>query len=103
MAKFIFAYHGGSMPQNPEDAEKVMKAWNDWMQGLGAALIDGGAPVGKSHTVSGSGVALDGGTNPLSGYSLVEATDQAAAVEMARGCPIIHAGGSVEVAECMAM
>ena len=103
MPKFIFVYHGGKAPSDPAEQERVMAAWGAWMGGLGSALVDGGAPVGMSRTVSPSGVADDGGANPVSGYSMVEAADQDAAAEMAKGCPILADGGSVEVAEILSM
>lgn len=104
MPKFIFAYHGGRKPATPEEGEKVMAAWGSWFQSLGAAVADPGGPVGLSHTVSGSGVATNGGANPVSGYSLVTAKDQSAAVAMARNCPMVLDGsGQVEVAEVIDM
>ena len=103
MPKFIFAYHGGSVPETPEEGQKVMAAWTSWMEGLGAAITDGGNPAGMSKTVSASGVANDGGPNPISGYTLVNADTIEAACDMAKGCPIIDDGGSVEVAEAMEM
>lgn len=104
MPKFIFAYHGGTAPENPEDGQKAMQAWMDWFAGLGEAIVDGGHPAGMSKTVSKSGVANDGGANPISGYSLVNAADIDAAVAMAKGCPMVADGsGSVEVAECLDM
>ncbi len=103
MAKYIFAYHGGKAPSSPEEGEKVMAQWQAWFGGLGSAVIDGGNPVGMSKTVSGSGVADDGGANPISGFSLVEAADIDAAAAMAKDCPMIADGGSVEVAECFDM
>ena len=103
MAKFMLAYHGGGMPETPEEGEKVMKAWGDWMGSLGAALVDGGAPLGMSKTVHAKGVDDNGGANPLSGYSVVEASDMDAAIAMAKGCPITFSGGSIEVAEAMPM
>ncbi len=103
MTKFIFAYHGGSMPETDEERAQVMAAWQGWMQGMGEACIDMGAPVGMSQTVSSAGVADDGGSNPLSGYTIVEAADAGAACNMAKGCPILDAGGSVEVAPIMEM
>lgn len=103
MPKFLFVYHGGKMPETEDAQQKAMAAWGSWMEGLGAALVDGGAPVGMSVTVGSDGIANNGGANPASGYSMVEAADQAAAAELARGCPIIADGGSVEVAEIMQM
>ncbi len=103
MAKYIFVYHGGKAPESPEEGEKVMKAWMDWFGALGEAVVDGGNPLGMSKTVSSGGVADDGGANPAAGYSLVNAADMDAAVAMAKGCPMLGDGGSVEVAECLDM
>ncbi|MBK8458660.1 MAG: hypothetical protein IPL47_17285 [Phyllobacteriaceae bacterium] len=104
MAKFVYVYHGGSTPQSEAEGKAVMDAWMAWFGALGAAVVDGGAPLGKSKTVSANGVADNGGANPASGYSIVEAADMAAAVTMAKGCPILaDANGSVEIAEAMAM
>lgn len=104
MPKFLFAYHGGGMPDTPEEGAKMMAKWNAWYGEMGDAVVDGGAPVGMSMTVSSAGVAGDGGANPISGMTIVEAADQAAACEMAKGCPMVGDGsGSVEVAEMMEM
>ena len=102
MAKFVFVYHGGKTPSSPEETAKVMEKWGAWFAGMGSAVIDGGNPVGPSTTVSADSVVDNGGANPLSGYSLIEAENMEAAVEMAKGCPILD-HGSVEIAEAMAM
>ncbi len=104
MPKFVFIYHGGGRPETPEEGEKVMAAWTEWMAGIGEDLVDGGNPVGMSKTVSADGISDDGGANPVSGYSLVNAADIDAACEIAKGCPILDGGkGTVEVAEAMMM
>lgn len=102
MPKYVFAYHGGKAPESPEEGAEVMAKWNSWFETMGDAVVDGGNPVGPSKTVSAGGVADDGGANPLSGYSIVQAETMDAAVEMAKGCPIMD-HGSVEVAEAMDM
>ncbi len=104
MPKFAFVYHGGKKPESPEEGEKVMAEWGAWYGSMGAAVVDGGGPAGMSQTVSNSGVAEDGGANPVSGLTIVEAADQGAACEMAKGCPMVKDGsGSVEVAEILQM
>ncbi|SLN27979.1 YCII-related domain protein [Pseudoruegeria aquimaris] len=104
MPKFMFVYHGGKAPEDPAEVEKVMAAWNAWYGSMGDALVDGGGPAGLSKTVSAEGVADNGGPNPVSGLTIVEAADQDAAVEMAKGCPMVLDGtGSVEVAEILQM
>lgn len=104
MPTYLFTYHGGKSPDSPEEGEKIMAAWGAWFGQIGAALKDPGAPVGPSQIVSGKGVATDGGANPVTGYTLVEAADMAAALAHAKGCPMVVSGnGSVEVAEVVVM
>ncbi len=102
MAEFVFAYHGGKMPETEAEQKALMARWQEWMGGLGDALVNPGAPVGKSWTVSASGAEEGGGANPISGYSLVRADSMQAALDMARGCPHLD-HGTVEVAEAMQM
>ena len=76
MPKFMMIYHGGGRPETPEEGEKVMAAWMAWI----------------------------GGANPVSGYTLINAADMDAAIEIAKGCPILEGGqGTVEIAEAMEM
>ncbi|MCR9123302.1 MAG: YciI family protein [Phyllobacteriaceae bacterium] len=104
MPNFIYAYHGGKKPDTPEEGAKVMAQWEAWFKDMGDAVVNPGNPVGMSKTVSGSGVADDGGANPLSGFTIVSAGDMDAAVAMAKGCPMVSGGdGTVEVAEIMEM
>ena len=104
MAKFVFAYHGGGAPANREEAKKAMDAWGQWFGSLGAAVIDGGNPVGKSSTVRSDGSLVEGGgPNPLSGYSLIEASSLEDAHRKAKGCPLLKAGGTIEIAQAMDM
>lgn len=104
MAKYLFVYHGGKSPATEEEVAEVLDAWGSWMGGMGAAVVDGGNPIGESRTVGPDGsVSAGGGANPLSGYSVIEAPDFDAALAHAKGCPILDAGGSVEVAEAIDM
>lgn len=102
MASFIFAYHGGKPPVSPEEGAKFMARWRTWVSDLGEAMINPGSLVGKSKTVSASGVSDDGGSNPLSGFSIVTADSMDAALEMARRCPHVE-HGTIEVAEVRKM
>lgn len=104
MPDFLFAYHGGTVPETPEEGEKAMAAWSAWFENMGAAVVQGGNPVGQSMTVSSAGVTGDGGANPVSGYTIVRAETPEAACAMAAGCPMVADGsGSVEVAPIIEM
>jgi hypothetical protein len=104
MAKYLFVYHGGSHPPTKEAQEKALAAWGAWFGSMGKAVVNGGNPVGKSWTVKGNGsIAHDGGSNPVSGFSLIEARDYDGAALLAKGCPLLIDGGSVEIAQVMDM
>ena len=104
MPKYVLAYHGGGMPESEADQAAVMEAWGAWFGTMGDAVIDGGNPTGASKTLASDGSTSDGGgANPISGYSLVKAADLDSAVSLAKGCPILAAGGTIEVAETIDM
>ncbi len=90
MAEFVFTYR---VPQNyvPGGAE-TRTAWQSWFDGIGRNLIDNGKPVIASAAVG----ACDGGVR-IGGYSVIEAADMDAAIEIARACPSMDSGGGVEV------
>ena len=104
MSKFVFIYHGGKMPETPEEGEKVMAEWQAWLGSMGETVVDGGCPLGQSSTVNSDGSVSDhGGSNPTSGYSIIQTDSIEQAIQHAKGCPILKAEGSVEVAEAMEM
>lgn len=100
MAKYLFVYHGGGKPDTEEEGVKAKEQWAQWFGSMGDKVIDGGSPVGQSHTVtSDETVVGDGGSNPATGYGVFTAATLDEALAMARGCPLFSSGGSVEVAE----
>ena len=104
MTKFMLVYHGGNMPQTPEEGQKIMQAWNDWIGQMGKSLVDVGAPLGKSKTLGPDGKLKDGGgSNPTMGYSIIEAASLDEAAKLSKGCPQLTAGGSIELAELVQM
>ncbi len=103
MPNYIIAYHGGKKPESPEEGAKHMAKWKAWVGGLGDAAVNPGTPLGKPKTVSSGGVSDDGEPNPMSGFSIVKADSMDAALEMAKECPFLETGGTLEVAEMMEM
>jgi hypothetical protein len=49
--------------------------------------------------VASNGTVSDGAASGISGYSILKAESLAAASAMAKGCPILSSGGSIEVYE----
>ena len=104
MPKYLLAYHGGGMAETEAEQAKAMAAWGAWFGSLGEAVVDPGNPTGPSRTLAADGSAsAGGGPNPVTGYTLVTATDLESAVSLAKGCPILASGGTIEVAETIEM
>lgn len=104
MPQFFFVYHGGKQPETEDEGKKVMADWMAWFEGMGDAVKMEGAPAGLSKTVHAGGVDDNGGANPISGVSMIEAADMDAALAHAANCPMVRDGsGSVEVAQVMDM
>jgi hypothetical protein len=101
MAKYVFAYTGGSTPQSEQEQQQVMAAWTGWFGELGAAVVDPGNPFGPSKSVGGGGAVGDGGASGLTGYSIVNADSLDDAAAKATGCPVLHGGGRVDVYEAI--
>jgi len=103
MSIYVFSYHGGKKPESPEEGAKYIAKSKAWVRGLGDALVNPGTPLGKPKTISSGGVSDDGGSNPVSGFSIVKADSMDAALEMAKACPFLDLGGTLEVAKVMKM
>ena len=77
----------------------MMDAWTSWYGQLGQAVVDGGNPFGPSKSIAADGSASDGAPSGMTGYTIVQADSLDAATELAKGCPILTDGGTVEVYE----
>ena len=105
MSEFTFLFRGRDRSASPDQMQKTMQRWIVWFKELGenGHLKDPGRPfeqtgkvvTGKQKTVH-DGPYVEA-KDVVGGYILVEARDMAHAVELSKGCPILEAGGSVEV------
>jgi len=101
MGKYVLAYKGAVEESSPEETEAWMATWVQWFGDLGEAVIDGGAPFGAS-TALGAGGRADA-TAALTGFSILRADTLEAAAGLAKGCPVLTRGGTVEVYETIDM
>jgi hypothetical protein len=98
MANYLLAYTGGGMAATEAEREQAMDAWGQWFGKLGSAVVAPGNPVGSSTSVSASG-SNGGAGSGLTGYSVIAADSLDAAAALVTDCPIIAAGGKVDVYE----
>lgn len=105
MSEFTFLFRGRDINASPAQMQKTMQKWVVWFKELGAQghIAYPGHPLEASgKVVAGkSKVITDGpfaeAKDLVGGYMLVHARDIEQAAELAKGCPILDAGGSVEV------
>lgn len=106
MNEFVFLYRNGSHSMSPEQIEQVLPKWAAWFQGLAAKghILDRGQPLQRSGKLVGKTVT-DGpfaeAKDVIGGYTLIKARDVGEAADLAKGCPVIEAGGQVEVRPVM--
>lgn len=103
MPKFLMTYHGGKMPETPEEGEAMMAEWTAWSASLESALDDPGTPVGITKVLTSDGVSGSGSPHPVMGYSILVADDMDKALGMLGECPHLKHGGTIEVSEMMPM
>lgn len=105
MTKYVLTFHGefdGEMPSDPKEMEQVMAAWGAWYETIGQGLVDGGNPFAAHATVGPNG--SDGAAPAaLTGYTIVNADSIDAAKTIAKGCPVLDGGGTVQISECIEM
>jgi hypothetical protein len=99
MANYMLAYKGGGMAQTDAERDAMMAAWGGWFGKLGPAIVDAGNPFGPSSAVASDGSLSDGASSSLTGYTILTADSLAEAGELAKGCPVLAAGGTVEIYE----
>ena len=90
MKQYIVLYKG---PATPPDASH--QGWPEWFQRVGDALIDRGAPMAHGTAISGDGSA--GEPTSLNGYSIVQAEDSNAALELVQDHPYLAQGNGYAI------
>ena len=80
-----------------------IKAWNEWGETLGAAIVDQGNPLGKTKRASPEGITDI--KNSITGYVIVQAESHEAVARMFAKHPhfAIFPGESVEIMECLSL
>lgn len=86
----MFLYKGDATNLSQQEQESEMGAWTEWIEECGDAIIDAGSPLG--HGVS----IIDDGTEddavPITGYSIVQASNLLDAKSLTVGHPYLNEG-----------
>ena len=111
MKDFLFLFRMNGAPAgSPDEMQAMTKRWMDWIGGIAAQnkLTDRGNrlfPAGK--VVKPGNVITDGPyteiKESIGGYTIVKADSLEEATELAKECPGLSVGASVEVREIREM
>ena len=100
MSKYVFIYHAPAAPadapeMSQEDMQAVMGQWMEWAGRVGDGMVDFGTPLGDGTLVTKDGTSPS--TREVTGYSIIEAADRDAALELARSHPHLNMPGGCEI------
>jgi hypothetical protein len=107
MKEFLMLFRHETMEGGPaptaEQMQAVMKEWQSWIKGIAAKgnYSSTNRLLSEGKTLKPGNVISDGpyaeAKEIVGGYLLIKANSLNEAVEMARSCPNLGAGGKVEV------
>ncbi|NOZ53688.1 MAG: hypothetical protein GXP08_11195 [Gammaproteobacteria bacterium] len=103
MPQYVIVYLGGNQPSSPEEGKQHRSKYMDWLSSLGNSVVSPANPLKNTSTVNSDGTVTTGGTMSMSGYSIIEADSMEEALSIAKACPFLDVGGSLEVSELMQM
>jgi hypothetical protein len=106
MKKFLVLYKAPTasfeqmMKATPAQQQAGMEAWMNWGQKAAPAIVEMGAPLGKSLRVTPTGASPT--TNDLGGYSILQGETKEALAAMLKGHPhFMTPDGFIEIVEIM--
>lgn len=105
MSEFTFLFRGRNTSASPEQMQRTMEKWTAWFKELGTKgnLKDIGHPLEPTGSVvkGAQKTVTDGpfaeAKDVVGGFTIITARDLHQAVELSKSCPILEAGGSVEI------
>ena len=103
MTQYIITYPGGDQPSSPEEGKQHFAKYKEWLSSLGDSAVSPANPFKNTSTVNSDGTVTTGSTTSMSGYTIIEADSIEMALEIAKTCPFLDIGGSLEVSELMRM
>jgi hypothetical protein len=98
MASYALLFRGGKL--RSELTKEYADRFTDWAGRVASTRVPGNRFKQEGRLVSTQNVdVLNFNKDMIGGYVVIEASDYTAAVAVAKGCPILENGGTVEVRE----
>jgi hypothetical protein len=79
----------------------MLATFGAWVASVGDAMVDPGAPLAASRSVSSSGTQDGPVGDPIGGYTVLKAADLDAATQLVANHPFISRGGTLQLSEAV--
>ncbi len=99
VAKFLVTFQWGEMAQDPDTIAAARRALVRWAASTGSALIDAGAPIRSTATLTRRGTEDDALGTAFMGWSVIDAADRNAAFGLLKDHPLLGLGARIQVNE----
>jgi hypothetical protein len=99
VAKFLVTFHRGDMAQDPESVSNARHALIEWAAMTGPALVDAGAPIRSTATLTRDGIHDGYAVSPFLGWLVIDAADRNAAVLLLQDHPLLRLGALLQISE----
>lgn len=99
MPQYLITYLGGNPPATPEEGQAHKQKYMGWLGSLQGAVVSPANPLRHTSTINPDGSVSEGGKTAMSGYTIIETDSMDSALAMAKDCPFLEIGGSLEVSE----
>ena len=103
MSQYLIVYLGGNPPSSPEEGKQHFSKYMQWLSSLGDSAVSPANPLKDTSTVNPDGTVTTGGSTTMSGYTIIEAESMESVLSIAKACPFLDIGGSLEVSELVEM
>ena len=103
MPQYILVYLGGEQPTDPQERQKHMDAYQQWMMSLGDAVVSPAVPFKDTHTIRAHGSVSQGSISAMSGMTILRMDSMQEALAAAQSCPFLEINGTLEVSEMIEM
>ena len=103
MPQYAIVYLGGDQPSSPEEGKQHFAKYMEWLASLGDSAVSPANPLKDTITVNSDGSITNSGTSTMSGFTIIEVDSMDEALSIAKKCPFLDVGGSLEVSELMQM
>ena len=103
MPQYMITYLGGNQPSGPKEGKQHFSKYMEWLSSLGDSIVSPANPLKDTCTISPDGTVAAGSTTTMSGYTIIQVDSMEAALSIAKACPFLDIGGSLEVSELVEM